>query len=219
MNKTIALLMCILLTLSLAACGNTASSAGNSSLSTASPADSTPTTSSESGESTDEPVTNGDSKMLVVYFSHSGNTEKIANMITEQTGADLFEVETVTVYPEDIAECTDLAKEEQDNDARPELTTHVDDMGQYDIIFLGYPNWWGTMPMAMFTFLEEYDFSDKTIIPFCTHLGSALGRSETDIAKLAPDATLLDGLAIRGSSVDSAQSDVTAWLNTLSITE
>ena len=101
-------------------------------------------------------------------------------------------------------------------DARPELSSSVENMDDYDTVFIGYPNWWGTMPMTMFTFLESYDFSGKTVIPFCTHEGSALGRSESDITELIPDAELLEGLAIRGSNVDSAGSDVTHWLEELS---
>lgn len=159
------------------------------------------------------------SNILIAYFSKTGNTETIANMIAEQTGGELFKVETVTPYPDDYNETVDIAREEQDNDARPELSTHVEDMSQYDVIYLGYPNWWGTMPQAMFTFLEEYDFSGKTIIPFCTHGGSALGRSEGDIADLVPDATLLEGLAVSGSRVDSAQGTVEEWLNSLEIAE
>lgn len=157
--------------------------------------------------------------ILIAYFSRTGNTETIANMIAEQTGGELFKVETVTPYPDDYDETVNIAREEQDTNARPELSTHVEDMSQYDVIYLGYPNWWGTMPMAMFTFLEEYDFSGKTMIPFCTHGGSALRSSEEDIASLAPDATLLEGLAVPGSSVDSAQDTVAEWLAGLSLTE
>ena len=153
--------------------------------------------------------------ILVAYFSHTGNTETIANMIAEYTGGDLFQVETTTVYPDEYNDLIAQARQEQDDDARPELASSVEDMDAYDTIFIGYPNWWGTMPMTMFTFLESYDFSGKTIIPFCTHEGSALGRSERDITELIPDAELLEGLAIRGSNVDSAGSDVTHWLEEL----
>lgn len=181
------------------------------------------TGSSPDGTETDADETEGTASsggnILIAYFSKTGNTETIANMIAEQTGGELFKVETVTPYPDDYNETVDIAREEQDNDARPELSTHVEDMSQYDIIYLGYPNWWGTMPQAMFTFLEEYDFSGKTIIPFCTHGGSALGRSEEDIAELVPDAILLEGLAVSGSSVDSAQGTVEEWLNSLEIAE
>lgn len=152
-------------------------------------------------------------KILVAYFSWSGNTETIAKMISNNTGGDLFKVTTSKAYPENYKRRTEMAKEEQNNNARPELSTHVQDMAQYDVIFLGYPSWWGTLPMAMFTFLEEYDLSGKTIIPFCTNEGSGLGRGPSDIAKLAPNSTLIKGLSVRGGSVGGAQSDVENWLN------
>ncbi len=158
-----------------------------------------------------------DGEILVAYFSKTGNTETIANMIADITGGDLFKVETVNPYPESYNETVDIAKEEQDSDARPELSTHVEDMSQYDVIYLGFPNWWGTMPMAMFTFLEEYDFTGKTIVPFCTHGGSALGSSEADIAELVPDAELREGLAVSGSRVGGAQEEVEEWISGLGL--
>ena len=158
-------------------------------------------------------------KALVAYFSRTGNTEAIADMIAENTGADLFKVETVTPYPENYEECTAVAQQEQNSGARPELSTHVEDMSQYDIIYIGYPIWWGKMPMAMFTFLEEYDFSGKTILPFCTHGGSGLGSSADDIMTLCPDAQVLEGLAVSGSSAGSSQSSVENWLAGLELAD
>jgi flavodoxin len=176
------------------------------------------------------PTSNSSSRILIAYFSRAGenynvgfikkgNTQVIAELIVEKTGSDLFKIETTVQYPESYKETTDIAKREQAENARPKLSTHVDNMDQYDIILLGYPNWWGTMPMAVFTFLEEYDLSGKTIIPFCTHEGSGLGRSESDIASLVPDVTLREGLAIRGSNVNSEQAkqDVTNWLKKLGL--
>lgn len=153
--------------------------------------------------------------ILVAYFSQTGNTETIASQIAEHTGGELFHVETVTVYPDEYNDLIEVAKQEQDNDERPQLATALENMDGYQIIFIGFPNWWGTMPMAMFTFLESYDFAGKTVIPFCTHEGSALGRSERDIAELVPEAELLEGLAIRGSNVDRAEDDVVSWLEDL----
>ena len=125
-------------------------------------------------------------------------------------------METTTVYPEEYNDLIAQARQEQDDDARPELASAVEDMDAYDTVFIGYPNWWGTMPMTMFTFLESYDFSGKTVIPFCTHEGSALGSSESDIAELIPDAELLGGLAVRGQTAqnrqDEAREAVTDWL-------
>jgi len=119
-----------------------------------------------------------------------GNTEIAAKMIQTITGGDLFRIETATPYPKDYTETTRVAQKEKSSNARPGLVGKVSGMDTYDVIFPGYPNWWRTMPMAVFTFLESYDFSKKTILPFCTHEGSGMGHSEKDIAKTLPDATV-----------------------------
>lgn len=153
-------------------------------------------------------------KALVAYFSHSGNTQTIANLIHQSVGGDLFRIETVTPYPEDYKQCTELAKEEQIKNFRPKLVRGVENMDRYDTIFIGYPNWWGTMPMAVFTFLEEQNLSGKRIIPFCTNEGSGMGRSAADLANTCPNSTIVQGLAIRGGSVksESTEKDVAQWL-------
>jgi len=179
-------------------------------------------TSSPNTETESENHTQMDStpkKILVAYFSHTGNTRVIANQIHEKVGGDIFEIVTVNPYPTDHDAVVDQAKQEQEDNYRPELATKVENMDSYDVVFIGYPNWWGTMPMPVFTFLEEYDFSGKTIIPFCTHEGSGLGRSVEDITKLCPQSTILDGLAIRGSSVETAQDDVSEWLREIGMAE
>jgi len=142
-----------------------------------------------------------------------GNTEVVARKIKKFTRGDLFEIDTVKTYPVDYTETTQVAQTEKRQNARPELAKTVEDIDAYDVIYLGYPNWWGTFPMAVFTFLESYDFSGKTIIPFCTHEGSGLGNSERDIKKLCPTATVLPGLAIRGGSVKSGDSTIKAWIS------
>ncbi|VBB08625.1 flavodoxin/nitric oxide synthase [Lucifera butyrica] len=167
-------------------------------------------------------------KSLIAYYSRKGNnyvggnivnlpignTEVIAEKIRKITGSDMFEIETVKAYPEDYTETTNVAQAEKRQNARPELTATVD-IDAYDVIYLGYPNWWGTMPMAVYTFLESYDFFGKTIIPFCTHEGSGMGSSGRDIKKLCPDAKVLSGLAIRGGNVGRADKDVADWLKNL----
>jgi len=167
------------------------------------------------------------SKNLIAYYSRKGenylngnivnltvgNTEVAAKMAQELTGGDLFEICTVKSYPADYTETTEVATVEKRTNARPELSTRVNNMDQYDTIILGYPNWWGTFPMALFTFLEEYDFTGKTILPFCTHEGSGLGSSERDIKKLCPNAKVLPGLAIRGGSVQSARENIKSWIS------
>ncbi|WP_300163869.1 flavodoxin [Solidesulfovibrio sp.] len=146
-----------------------------------------------------------------------GNTAVAAGMIRDLTGGDLFKIETVKPYPAGYHETTDVAKAELRNDARPELVGRVADMAKYDVVCLGYPNWWGTMPMAVFTFLESYDFAGKTIAPLCTHEGSGMGRSENDIKKLCPGTKVLEGLPVRGGSVHGAASDIAGWLRRLGL--
>lgn len=141
-----------------------------------------------------------------------GNTKVVAKKIQELTGSDLFEIDTISPYPEDYIETTNIAKTELKDNARPELTGTIPDMDSYDVIYLGYPNWWGTMPMVVYTFLESYDFSGKTIIPFCTHEGSGMGHSERDIRKLCPNTIVLSGLPIRGGSVKSVDGSLKSWL-------
>jgi flavodoxin len=152
------------------------------------------------------------SKVLIAYFSHSGNTRVIAREIQKNLGGDLFEIATIDPYPQDYNTVVNVAKREQNANSRPKLTAKVENMASYDPVFVGYPNWWGSMPMAVFNFLEQYDFSGKTILPFCTHGGSQLGHSEKDIVKLCPKATVKNGLAIRSSQVNAAQSHVANWL-------
>ena len=166
------------------------------------------------------------SKSLIAYFSRKGNnyvdgsivdlpvgnTEVIAQKIQALTGGKMFQIETVQSYPEDYTETTNVAKKELRNNSRPELMQKVNDMNTYDVIYIGYPNWWGTMPMAVFTFLEAHDFSGKIIASFCTHEGSGMGSSEGDIKKLCPKAKVLPGLAIRGGNVSRADNDLKNWL-------
>ena len=147
---------------------------------------------------------------------HVGNTAVVAQKIQKLTGGELFEIDTIKQYPVDYTETTRVAKNELKNDVRPELTHTVDNMNEYDEIYLGYPNWWGKFPMAVFTFLESYDFAGKTIIPFCTHEGSGMGGM-TEINEICPNAKVLNGLAIRGSSVSKADSQIENWVKTLNI--
>jgi flavodoxin len=142
-----------------------------------------------------------------------GNTEVVAKIIQEMTNGDQFHIEAVNAYPGGYTETTEVAKEELRTNARPKLTRQLENFASYDVIFLGYPNWWGTMPMPVFSFLEEYDFSGKTIVPFCTHEGSGLGRSVADIKKLCPQSTVPDGLAVRGRDVKNARDTISGWLS------
>lgn len=160
-----------------------------------------------------------DRKILVVYFSHSGNTRVIANQIHELAGGDIFELHPVAPYPAKYDEVVKQAKEELRSDLKPKLKTKLKGLEAYDTIFIGSPNWWGTVAGPVRTFLADYDLAGKTIAPFITHEGSGLGSSALDIAKRCPKATVVDGLAVRGSSVKSARSEVAEWLRKLGIPE
>ena len=165
-------------------------------------------------------------KLLIAYYSRAGqnyadggivdlavgNTAVVAGKIKQLTGADLFQIKTIITYPIDYHETTEVAKKELRDNARPELTDAVANLADYELIILGYPNWWGTMPMAVYTFLESGDFSGKTILPLCTHEGSGMGRSAKEIKKLCPNAKVSDGLAIVGSSVHNADKAIGQWL-------
>lgn len=150
---------------------------------------------------------NGEIKNLSV-----GNTEVAAKLIYELTEADLFQIEPVVAYSTDYSECIEEAKQDQRRDARPELKVWPESLDAYDTIYLGYPNYWGTMPMAVFTFLERFDFSGKTIKPFCTHEGSGMGNSERDIKRLCPHAKVEKGLAILGANAKKAESIIQKWI-------
>lgn len=156
-------------------------------------------------------------KILIAYYSRTGNTRAVAEQIHSRIGGELFEVHTTHSYPDAYRPTTEQAKREQESNFRPTLTAKVADMDACKTVFIGYPNWWGTLPMALFTFLESYDFAGKTIVPFCTHEGTGLGRGPSDIAKLCPTATLLDGFAVRGGSAASAQGNVDKWLKNINL--
>lgn len=164
---------------------------------------------------------------IIAYFSRAGgnyvrgeikslskgNTEIAAEIIQKLTGADLFKIEPMCAYSDDYSQCIEEAKQDKCRGARPELKTYIDSIDKYDTLYLGYPNYWGTMPMAVFTFLEKYDFTGKTIKPFCTHEGSGMGSSETDIKRICPEANIEKGLAIYGFKVKDSEPDIKSWLN------
>lgn len=149
---------------------------------------------------------------MVIFYSWSGNTKSIAAQIHQKVGGDLIELELIKPYSTNYNTCLDEAKRDQERDARPELKTRIADMGQYDVIYLGYPNWWATIPMPIATLLESYDFTGKTIVPFCSHGGGRLGQSVTDIAKLAPQSTIKEALSVHYSGGSSLARDIEAWL-------
>ena len=169
------------------------------------------------------------SKVLIAYFSRTGNeyglgnitkgnTAIIADIIAEQTDADLFEIKPVKPYPNDYKECTKIASQEKAHKMRPEIIGKVDNFQDYDVIFIGYPIWYGDMPMAVYTFIESYDFSGKKIIPFCTHGGSGLSSTDQALTLACPNAEILRGFEIRGATAqnhtEEAKAKVLEWLST-----
>lgn len=243
MKKIVSLMLSAVLIFSLAACGTQGSqnSSSNENEVTESPSDSSESgtdaseemsaeaaaeetiTSEPSEDSEDSDVSEtaaepeepaeGTGGILVAYFSWSGNTEQVAQIIAEQTGGDLFKIETATPYTDDYNTLLDIARQEQEDDARPELAAQVDDWDSYDVIFVGYPNWWSDAPMAVYTFLESYDWNGKTLIPFNTSSSGGFGRSLSGIEESAAGATVLEGLDLTESELSDAQSRVTEWLN------
>ena len=238
MKRIFALILAAAMVLAFAACGNSAPaeftkkdeavppSSSNVQTELSAPADDAAPDGSQMDDAAQTEQTKGDSHMLVAYFSlageqygvgvvEEGNTSIIAHMIAEQTGADLFEIKPVTPYPTTYQGLLDVSRQEMRDNARPEIADTVNNMDDYDTIFIGYPNWWGDMPMIVYSFLESYDLSGKTIVPFCTHGGSGLSNTESTIADIT-GGTMKKGLAIPGTTAqndrDTARSKVTQWL-------
>ena len=166
-------------------------------------------------------------KTLIAFFSRAdenyfggamryvktGNTEIVVNGMKDMITADSFKIEMKDPYSPVYMTCIEEAKKDLRENARPELTSYPDSIDAYDTVILAYPNYWGTMPMAVYSFLERFDFSGKTIFPLCTNEGSGMGHSESDIKKVAPGATVKKGLAVTGSSAANAGGAVKKWLS------
>lgn len=152
-------------------------------------------------------------KVLIAYFSWGGNTEGVAEEIKSQINADLFELKLENPYSSDYNTVLDEAQKDLNSNARPKLANHVDNIDEYDVIMIGYPNWWATIPMPVASFLEEYNFNNKIIIPFCSHGGGGLGQSITDISKIVPNSTLGEPLSIHYSGGKTLSQDVSSWLD------
>ena len=145
----------------------------------------------------------------------TGNTGAIARMISEKTGADLFSIQTVEKYPDNYNDTLDQGQEEQSEGARPELSSQIEDISAYNTVFLGYPNWWGDMPMAVYSFLDEYDLSGKTVIPFVTSGGSGFSGTLGEIESMEPGADVQEGISVSASGAANAQEEVSSWLSEL----
>lgn len=194
---------------------------------------------SESEVSNPSDESEGTSKILIAYFTAAENSGEgvdavttasystiggtavgrlraIADMIAEHTGGELFSIRTSVVYPTDGGELIDYAAQEQDEDARPELVSHIEDLDDYDVIFVGYPNWWADLPQVLYSFFDEYDFTGKTIIPFNVHNGSGLSRTVQTIQELEPEGEVVeDAFTISERNVENAAGEVNSWLDGL----
>lgn len=224
MKKWTSLFLALAMALSLAACGS--SNQGNTPEPPASvsgsTAEETPTEEpaeepSEEPAESETPTAGDSSSVLIAYFSWSGNTEQVAQIIQQETAGDLFEIAPATPYTDDYDELLDIAQQEQSDDARPELAGQVENWEQYDTIFVGYPNWWSDAPMAVYTFLESYDWSGKTLVPFNTSASGGFGRSLSGLEESAPGASILDGISFTERNLGDAQSEVAAWLDELGL--
>lgn len=239
MKKLFSLILSAALLMSLSACGNSDNRADNADTSARqmqaenTSADNTPQ--SETGGYSN--VEKTDTNILIAYFTAAENSgvdavssasysmvngeavgrlRAIANMIQTRTSGELFSIQTSVVYPTDGGKLIDYAADEQANDMRPELTSHIENLEQYDVIFVGYPNWWADLPQVMYSFFDEYDFSGKTIIPFNVHNGSRLSRTVETIAELEPNATVeTNAFTVSEHNVSEAEKEVTDWLESL----
>lgn len=158
---------------------------------------------------------NNGKKILVAYFSWSGNTKAVAEEIHKQVGGDIVEIVPATPYSETYSVTLAKSKAEQAANARPAISTKISDFDKYDVVFLGYPNWWGSFPMPVATFVETYKLDGKTVAPFFTHGGGGEQRCLSDLQKLAPNAKFTQDLVLSGSSAKNAQGEIKSWVDSL----
>ncbi|RKJ47827.1 flavodoxin [bacterium 1XD42-54] len=233
-KKLFAVMMASMLTFALAACGNTGNNGEESTI----PEPSTmkaPVVETESESETEESTLPADTSEeateseteledmavtgVVVYFSWSGNTEAVAAEIQNQTGADTFRLVPAEPYTDDYDALLDIAQEEQRNGARPAISGSIENFDSYEVVYLGFPNWWGDMPMILYSFLDDYDLSGKTIVPFVTSGGSGFSNTIRTIESMEPDAEVLDGLSLGSSQAANAGDAVANWLSGLGLVE
>lgn len=218
MKNLLCLLLAGALVFSTAACGSSTQDSEAEADNTEMAAEETIVSEDTSEQSTPEEAEpeNGQN-ILIAYFSWSGNTEELAGMIQSETGGELFEIEPAEPYTEDYDALLDQAQQEQQENARPELAVQVENWDSYDVIFVGYPNWWSDAPMAVLSFLESYDCTGKTIVPFNTSGGGGFGNSLASIEESAAGAEILEGFTVAGDNVSSAQADVNEWISSLGL--
>lgn len=207
--------LCLVALMLLSACGQTAGQSSATEKATTAESKTTVETTANSSKtntaSDTEEATSTAEKTLVVYFSHTGTTKGVAEYIHEIVGGDIIELEPVNAYPEGYSDALDPAKQEQNENARPAIKTKIDNFDSYETIYMGYPIWWGTVPMMMFTFMESYDFSGKTVVPFATSGGTGIEQSMSDIRDMIPDADVKNGLLVRSND------EILQWLQDLGL--
>ena len=167
------------------------------------------------GEEPEKPV--GSGKILVAYFSWGGTTQRMAQEIVRQTGADVFRIEPVVPYPTEYTPCTEVAREEKENDARPAIVGTVENWADYDVVFIGCPVWWWTTPMIICTFAESYDFAGKTVVPFCTYAATYRDETLARIVELTPEAEHLTGEGLTSGRI--SEQTIGAWLRNIGMVE
>lgn len=175
----------------------------------------TPDDPKQPGDNPDTPGGNG--KILVAYFSWGGTTQRMAQEIVRQTGADLFRIEPVVPYPTEYTPCTEVAREEKDNNARPAIASKVENWADYDTVFIGCPVWWWTTPMIICTFTESYDFKGKTVVPFCTYAATYRDETLARIVELTPDAEHLTGEGLTSGRIN--EQNISSWLKEIGLIE
>ncbi len=228
MKRLVSIFMVLALLFSFAACSNRANEESPSHTQQASDQSSTSDEQSNSQSDSSTPAGTSEqnasstpaetgSKSLVVYFSWSGNTENVAKSIQRQTDSDIFEIVPATPYSDDYDTVVDLAQEEQRKDARPAISGSIENLGQYDVIYVGFPNWWGDMPMILYTFFDAYDLSGKTVALFCTSGGSGLSNTVNEVKSLEPNAVVTEGLHIGSGSSSNPDSAVSEWLHDIGL--
>lgn len=229
MKKSLTLIVSSVLVLSLAACSSQSTAAESTTAAaetaekvsaeteaaTETVAEAESSADTNASEETTDPEAASEGGVLVAYFSWSGNTEQMAQIIAEETGASLFEIAPAAPYTDDYDDLLDIAQQEQAEDARPELAARVENWDSCDTVFVGYPNWWSDAPMAVYTFLESYDWTGKTLIPFNTSASGGFGRSLSRIGESAAGAEILEGLDLTESELPEAQNRITEWLTGL----
>lgn len=217
MKKIYSLIMAFTLLLTFTACSNNTNDESSSSAQQQSGTpDSISADKSDNQNDSSTPAVTG-SKSLVIYFSWSGNTENVAKSIQSQTDSDIFEIVPATPYSDDYDTVVDLAQEEQRSKARPVISGTIKNIADYDVIYVGFPNWWGDMPMILYTFFDTYDLSSKTIALFCTSGGSGLSGTVNEVKSLEPNATVTEGLHIGSGSSSNPDKAVSEWLNDIGL--